>query len=482
MSTAELDIGREALLSLVAKLTMSVFGFIGVIIFARVLGSAGVGRYYFALAVAISLVRVPAGIAKAIQKRVSEVDKSPEEFLAVGLIAHIVYLGVVGILAFLLAPYLPLEEVATEEILGILLVLGSVGLFQILNKLYAGIGNPGASLWFDTLRSVFTLGFQLALLWIGMEAFGLLVGLAAATVLTAGMVAFTSGVRPSVPTRETIRSTGEFARWSVPTAMVGDLYKRADPILIGIFAGASAVGFYETAIRLVLPASQLAASISNPLHVKSSGRSSLGEDVYNDVANAMSYAGLFAIPIFFGALAIPDVLMRTFYGKEFGNAGIALVGIALFYIFYTYQIPLEAAISGTDKPELVFRVKLVGLVGFVPLGIGLAKFYGFPGVIAATLVSELLMFLVYQYICHDVFDQVVLPKPIGAQIVSGVIMFTLLTYVEKLLLLDTWVPVISLVGIGAIVYFTVLSIMSSHFRLTARSVFSPLVRQVEQIT
>ncbi|WP_135825850.1 lipopolysaccharide biosynthesis protein [Halorussus ruber] len=481
MSTADLDIGREALVSLVAKLTMSVFGFVGVIIFARVLGPGGAGRYYFALAVAISLVRVPAGIAKAIKKRVSEVGRSPEEYLSVGLIAHAVYLGVVGVLAFLLAPYLPLEEVATEEILGILLVLGSVGLFQILNKIYSGIGNPGASLWFDTVRSVFTLGFQLALLWIGMEAFGLLVGLAAATVLTAAMVAVASGVRPSVPTRETVRSTGEFARWSVPTAMVGDLYKRADPILIGIFAGASAVGFYETALRLVLPASQLAASISNPLHVKASGQSSLGEEVRDDVANALSYAGLFGIPMFFGALALPDVLMQTFYGKGFGDAGIALVGIALFYVFHIYQIPLESAISGTDKPELVFRVKLVGLIGYLPFGIALGRAYGLLGVIAATLVSEVVMFLVYQYLCRDVFDGFIFPRPIAAQIASAAVMFGVITWLETFLSLDNWVPVVALVGTGALVYFAVLSVTSSHFRLTARNVLSPIVRQVGQI-
>jgi O-antigen/teichoic acid export membrane protein len=481
MSTADLDIGREALLSLVAKLTMSVFGFVGVIIFARVLGPSGVGRYYFALAVAISLVRVPAGIGKAIKKRVSEVHTRPEEYLGVGLAAHAVFLGSVGGLVLLLAPYLPLERITTEEILGILLVLGSVGLFQILNKLYAGIGNPGASLWFDTVRSVFTLGFQLALLWVGMEAFGLLVGLAAATVLTAAMVAVASGVRPSIPSRETVRSTGEFARWSVPTAMVGDLYKRADPILIGIFAGAGAVGFYETALRLVLPASQLAASISNPLHVKTSGRASLGEDVRGDVANALSYAGLFGIPMFFGALAIPDVLMQTFYGKGFGDAGVALVGIALFYVFHIYQIPLESAISGTDKPELVFRVKLVGIAGFLPLGIGLANAYGLLGVIAATLVSEVLMLAVYQYLCRDVFGGVILPRPVVAQIASGAVMFGTITWLETILSLDTWVPVVALVGMGAVVYFAVLLVTSSHFRLTARNVLSPIVRHVGQI-
>lgn len=478
MSTADLDIGREALISVAAKFTMSAFGFVGVMIFARVLGNAGVGRYYTALAIALMLVRVSAGIGKAIKKRVSEVDTDPERYLGLGLAAHVVLVGVVTMVFVALSPALPVRGIGADDVLGVVLVFSGVGSFQILNRFYAGIGFPGKSFWLDTVRSVVTLAFQVALLWAGMEAFGILLGLALASFLTAGAVLVAAGVRPGLPSRETFEYTGKFARWSIPTSLVNDLYKRADPLIIWWFVGTGAVGFYETALRLVLPASQLTASISNPLEVKVSGQSSLGQDVREDVANAMTYAGLLGIPMFFGALALPDVLMRTFFGSGFGAGGEALVGIALFYVVYVYSIPMESALSGTDRPELAFRVSLVGLVVHIPVAVALAAQYGLLGVVGATLFAEVVMFFGYQYLCRELFGGTIFPTPIAAQTASGLAMFAVIAEVREMVALNHWVPVIALVGLGAAVYFAVLTVASSHFRLTVGNVLGPVYEQV----
>lgn len=478
MSTADLDIGREALVSAAAKFTMSAFGFVGVMIFARVLGNAGVGQYYTALAVALLLVRVSAGLATAIKKRVSEVDTDPAEYLGVGLAVHAVYVGVVMMAFVALSPALPVRGIGADDVLGIVLVFSSVGSFQILNRFYAGIGFPGKSFWLDTVRSVVTLLFQVVLLFLGMEAFGILLGLALASFLTAGVVAVVSGVRPAVPSRETFDYTGKFARWSIPSSLVNDLYKRADPLLIWWFVGTGAVGFYETALRLVLPASQLTASISNPLEVKVSGRSSLGEDVREDVANAMTYAGLLGVPMFFGALALPDVLMRTFFGSGFGAGGTALIGVALFYVVYIYQIPLESAINGTNRPELTFRVSLLGLAIHLPVAVLLAAEYGLLGVIGATLLAEVVMFFGYQYLCRELFGGVIFPTPIAAQTASAVAMFLVVSEARGMVALDHWLPVVGLVGFGAAVYFAALTLTSSHFRLTVGNVLGPVYEQV----
>ncbi|NEU57195.1 lipopolysaccharide biosynthesis protein [Halorussus sp. MSC15.2] len=478
MSTADLDIGKEALVSIGAKFTMSAFGFVGVMIFARVLGNAGVGRYYVALSIALMLVRVSAGLGNAIKKRVSEVETGSSEYLGLGLAFHALYVGGVTAAFVALLPALPVQGITADDVLGIVLVFSTVGSFQILNRFYAGIGFPGRSFWIDTVRSVVTLAFQLVLLLLGMEAFGILLGLAIASAITAVVVAVVSGVRPALPSRETFAYTGEFARWSIPTSVVNDVYKRADPLLIWWFVGTGAVGFYETALRLVLPASQLTASISNPLEVKVSGRSSLGKGVREDVANAMTYAGLLGIPMFFGALALPDVLMRTFFGSGFGEGGEALVGVALFYVFYIYQLPLESAINGTDRPELTFRVNFAGLLVHVPLAVVLAQRYGLLGVIGATLVAEVLMFFAFQYLCRELFGGTIFPTPIAAQTVSGLAMFAVISEVRAVVALDYWLPVIALVGLGAVVYFAVLAVASSHFRLTLANVLGPVYEQV----
>jgi|GEM_PF-310084 len=502
-TTATLDMGQEALTSLVAKLTMAAIGFGGVLIFARELGLERFGGYYFALAVALTLVRVSAGVGKTLKKRVSEVDTAPETFLGLGLGFHAVYflavcVGTVvagavweqatGTLVALsvrlnaAVPVLPVFDPPTVSPLvaaGVLAVFGTTGLFQVLNRFYAGIGYPGRSFWVDALRSVLTLAFQLTFLLVfDLGGVGLLAGLALATLLSAGVVAVDAAVVPRLPGRETLASVWEFARYAVPTAVVTDFYKRVDVFLIGLFAGTGAVGFYEAAIRLVRPADQVAASLSNPLQVKSSGRSSLGRDVREDLSNAFTYTGLFGIPMLFGAAAMPDALMRTFFGLEFEGGGAALVGVAAFFVFHIYQLPLVAAAEGTDRPRVVYRVKRAALVVHLLIAVPAALVYGLLGVIGATLLVEIGMFCTFQLICRDAFGGVVLPRPIASQIAASAVMFGVVAWIETQLPLASWPSVVGLVGLGAIVYFAVLTLVSSHFRLTAVNVLGPVVRRV----
>ena len=505
-TTADLDMGREALLSLVAKLTMAGFGFAGVVVFARVLGPVGVGGYYFALAVSLTLVRVSAGVGKTIKKRVSEVNVAPARFLGLGLAFHAVYfLAVaVGVLAVgavwdrlmtavvdasealtAVVPVVPVftpPEVSGTAALGVLAVFGTIGLFQVLNRFYAGIGYPGRSFWVDTVRSVLTLALQLVFLLVfDLGGVGLLFGLAGATLVSAVLVAALAalaGVVPRLPDRRTVASAWSFARYAVPTSVVTDFYKRADVILIGLFAGYGATGFYETALKLVTPADQVAASVSNPLAVKASGRSSLGEDVREDLSNAFTYTGLFGVPMFFGALAMPDALMQTFFGPAFRDAGVALVGIAAFFVFHIYQMPLVAAIEGTDRPRVVYRVKRAALVGHLLIAVPLAVVYGLLGVVGATLVVEVAMLLAYQWIARDLFGGAVVPRPLFSQLAAGVVMFGAVWTLKGPVPLTGWPSVVALVGVGAAVYFTTLLVTSAHFRLTLRNVLGPAYRRV----
>jgi O-antigen/teichoic acid export membrane protein len=481
-NTADLDLGSEALSSVAAKFTMSGLGFIGVVLFARVLGPAGTGRYYFALAIALLLVRVDAGVGVALKKRVSEVGSDPRPYLAVGLAFHFAWVILVTTTTFAVAYYTDFLPMTPLVVSAIIAVLATVGLFQILNRFYAGLGYPSRSLWADTIRSVLTLGFQLPLLFAGYEAFGLLAGLAGGTFITALGVFAAAGIQPGL---EELRDTGEdifiFARYSVPTAVVEDFYKRVDVILIGFFAGDAAVGFYETALRIVTPAQQLSGSISNALGVKVSGLTSLGQAIRGDVVNTVAYSGLLILPMFFGALAIPAALMRTFFGSSFGVGGPALVGVASFFIFYIYQDPFATALESSDRPQFVFWLRTAALLIHLPLAVMLGYYWdGLLGIIVATLSVEILIFISYQYVSKKQLGGVILPRPLWAQLGSAVLMYVAVITIRPLVALSWWLPVVGLVAFGAAIYFATLTALSPHFRVTIGNILLPVLRRIEE--
>ncbi|PSP54483.1 polysaccharide biosynthesis protein [Halobacteriales archaeon QS_1_67_19] len=472
--TANLSLGREAALAVVAKFVLAATGFVGILIFARVLDADGLGKYYFLLAFAKLGVQVTGGIGNAVKKRVSEVGVEPAEFFGVGLLGHVVFTGLVLGITVVSYPYVQDRVGPFAFALGVVAIVGSLGLFSMANRLYAGIGYPGASFWTDTVRSVVTLAAQVAFLLIGYRVLGMMVGLVVANLVTALGVIVLAKVRPRFPDRDTTARVWEFARWSVPNSLLQNLYMRLDVLILGFVVGHGAVGLYEPALRLTVPAAFIAASIGDSLTVKASGLSSLDRDVASDLRNALSYTCLFAIPIFFGALAIPRQLMGIAFGPEYRPGWTALIGLAVFQLFNTYRLPFDQVVSGMDRPDLRFRVSLLTLTFNLPLAAVLGLEFGLVGVVAATVIAEAVRVGAYLLLAYRIFEDVMLPRPLFEQIVSGAVMFGVVSGLAETIPITDWMALLPVIGAGAVTYFGVLIVVSPHFRLTLRNVLDDL--------
>jgi O-antigen/teichoic acid export membrane protein len=469
-STSSLSIGRETLVSLASKVLTMASGFVGIVIFANVLQDVGLGEYRTVLAAAFVLTQVPSGIGSAVRKRVSEVEVDPGAYLGTGLVAYGTFVALV-VAGYLVTRPLAVDYFGTPELAaGVVLVAASVGLFKLLEPFYAGTGYPGLASWLDSGRSLLTLPLQVGLLVVGMEAFGLVVGLTAATLVACAATLAIARVRPRWPAWATAERVYEFAKWSVPTNLLSNLYSSADVLVLRWAAGAGPVGYYAAALQLVVPGAMFSTSIKQALTVKSSGVDSAGGAVRRDLVNSLSYAGLFAIPIFFGALAIPRELMVTIFGSSFADdPHLALAGLALFQVSNAYRHPFEGTIEGTDRPELVTRVSVALVVVHLPLAVVLGREFGLLGVVGATLLAEVLRLGAFQYVVHRHYGGVVVTRPMVEQAVAGVGMFLVVDRVESSLLpVDSWLTLLVVVGVGAAAYFLALLAVSGHFRDTIR--------------
>jgi O-antigen/teichoic acid export membrane protein len=206
--------------------------------------------------------------------------------------------------------------------------------------------------------------------------------------------------------------------------------------------------------------------------VKASGLSSIDESVAEDLENALSYTSLFAIPIFFGALAMPEALMVVVFGEDYAAGAIALVLLATFQLFNTYRMPFDNVVDGMNRPDVRFRVSLFTLAINVPLAIALGFEYGLVGVVVATIIAEAARTITYLGVAYRLFDRVMLPRTLLEQAVAGTIMFGVVTAAADAVLVPDVVTLVAVVAAGAITYFAVLTALSSHFRITVRSVLA----------
>jgi O-antigen/teichoic acid export membrane protein len=479
-NSANLSLGRETVIGFGAKLVLAAIGFAGIVIFYRLLGPKTVGEYYTILAGVLLAGQVVNGLSNAIRKRVSEVDTSAAEYLGAGLLAWSIQLPLAVVVGFVVLRVV--SEMTPTHVALAVGMLASHTLFALVNRVYAASGYPGKSTWADAIRSLLTFGAQVGFVLYGLAELGLMAGYLLATLVSAAGVWGRLQLVPTVPTRRALSRLYDFARWSIPTTFTEDLYRRVDVLILSALVGSTAVGLYEPALRLTIPATFVSMTVGTSLTVKASGLSSLGRDVFQDLKNAVSYTSVFAIPLFFGAVAIAEPLMRTVYGPSATAGATALMGLALFQLFNSFRIPFDNVVDGIDRPELRLFISALTVAVNVPGAVYLGVRFGLEGVVLATILAEAVRVLAFQAVSYRLFGEFVLPRPLVEQVASGGVMYLVVEFVRSSgLVITGWPWLVAVLAIGGATYFLVLTLISPHFKLTVQNTLaqftgSPRVR------
>lgn len=470
-----MPLGAEVSKTIVARVFLALIGFLGTIVFARVLGPTRFGGYYLLLTIVMIVDRPFRGWLGGVEKRFSEFGARRGEFVGSAMGFNLVGLLLVGALAFLFESRL----VALTGIDGaghlFLLLLGTLVFFYPFEQLVAATGRVALTNWVDALRSVLTLAFQLVLVLSGLGAAGMAYGLGGATLVAAGVNAFLLRVRPIRPGLETLRSVASFAKYAIPTSLVGKTYSRLDTLLIGFLLTPAIVGEYEVALKLTIPAIFVSNSIRQAMFPKVSNLHSRGKDIVPVINNSRAFASIVAIPLFFGALALTDRLVVTIYGPDYRAAAALLVGITLYRIIDTQSQIYIRTLEAIDRPRVVFQVSAVTLVFNVALGYVLLLEYGAIGAVVATVLAELLRYTALVYLTRKVIEELsFVTRDLLHQFVAGALMFVVVFQLERVVVSWSWYVLLAVVGIGASVYFLGLLAISRKLRVTARGILQDL--------
>lgn len=469
-TASSVSFGGETVKATVAKFTMSLSGFVGTILFARWLGPAEFGGFYVLLSVIRLVDRPIGGWAVAVKKRFSEAS-SNKSCVFGSLVAMLIGWNAIAIAsAWLFAPALKSYTGLTRAPLMFSFLMAALSLLPLLSLVEA-TGRIGVTKWIDTVRSYLTLGLQIVFVLLGLEAAGMAFGLAAATFLTIPAALRYLDVRPSIPDRKNLVSVWEFARYSIPRSYVGQAYTRFDVLLLAYLLTPSAAANYEVAARLTLPATFVAATASSLLMPRVSELSSVGSDISTDISNALAFASIIAIPMFFGALAIPREILVTLYGPEYRGAWLLLGGLAAYRVLTTQTEPLFQALDGLDMPSVSFYVSTLALAVNIPLGIALVLEYGAIGVVLATIVAETIRYGGAAITLRRNVDGVtLLSGALVKQFGMGVVMFGAVYSLTEVVPIRSWGHLLFVVGSGAAVYWLGLVVISGELRQTVRGI------------
>lgn len=468
----EVDLGIEVSKGVVAKFIQAAIGFVGIILFARILGPVQFGGFYLLLSI-VQIIDKPVigGWALATKKRFAEVDTSAEAMVGSQVLFNVGTIGLVTIGAFLLREKLA-SYTGLENVVFLLLVLFvPIVFFYPFQNLVVARGMVGRQVGIDTVRSVLTFPLQLGFVLLGLGAAGMAYGLGAATLLSLPLTYYSLRTRPALPSREEIASLWAFARHSIPTSLVSKVFDRYDVLLLGLLLGPAAAGHYEVAFKLTLPAMFVATIAGSALMPKVSNLRSRAEPVAQEVTNALAFTSILSIPIFFGAIAIPRELIVTAYGPAYREAAVLLGGLALFRLLRTQSQPLQSAIDGIDRPDVNLHISAFTLALNVVAGYLLVLEHGAVGVVIATVGAEALRYSLCSVTLKHELDQFdLLPRPILMQLLAGGFMFLVVSGLALIVPIRSWVDLVLVVGIGGLSYSFSLLMISHQVRALAQKV------------
>ena len=471
---SDVSLGAETAKATAAKFSMAAIGFVGTIIFARMLGPERFGAYYILFSI-VKIVDLPIeGWATAAKKRFSEENAQKEQVAGGQFVFALTWICIGSIGTLVTAQYLTsYTEIAAAAPLAIAL-LCSEALFVSSERLLQARGLIGIATWTDALRSYVTFGFQLTLVLAGWGVAGMAYGLSAASLLVTPITLYYVGIRPQFPSLDTLTSQWEYAKYSLPGTLFGRVYDRFDTLLLGYLLGPTAAGWYEVAYKLVTPAKFVSETASSGLMARVSHLISRGKGISEDVTNVLAYASILSIPIFFGSLVVAEPLIVTVYGAEYADAAPLLVVIALYHVVTTQNMVLSQTIYGINMPQRVMWVSVGAVFLNFVLGIVLVPSIGPVGVAFATLAAEVLMYLIFTSLIQEIQPNLtLLTVSIKKQCLVALVMAGFVMLIPTNLYAGSIALSVILIS-GAIIYLFGLLIISPDMRVTIQSVLSDL--------
>lgn len=467
-------LGQTSLLYFLSKVSGSLLGAIATVYIARILGAEPLGVYNLVIGlVSWFAILGRVGVSKAIAKRVSEGSDEGEYVVAGTIVILLMFLVVTA--AIILFRNQVVEYIGYPATWYIVLILFVVLLNGLVNSLLTGLHLVHISGILSPLRTGGRALAQISLVIAGISTASLFIGHLIGYILVIGIgIYYVVRTVPAFdrPNRSHFESLFDFAKFSWLGSLQSRMFSYTDIVILGFFVSSGLVGVYAVAWNishfLILFSGALSTTLFPEISSISKGDES--EAIGRIVEQSLAFGGLFLIPGFLGGAILGERILQI-YGPEFPKGATILTLLILANLFMGYQDQLLNTLNAVDRPELAFRVNLVFISVNLSLNVVLIYMYGWIGAAVATAVSVAVSLVLAYWHVNSIVE---FEAPIGevakqwtaAILMSGVVYGGLWIESTYRILRHNLATVLSLVSIGAGVYFICLFSLSAEFRKT----------------
>lgn len=232
------------------------------------------------------------------------------------------------------------------------------------------------------------------------------------------------------------------------------LYKYMDKIMLGSISSNVQVGFYENAEKIInVPMSLIMAfgvvlmpRIANMVTSKDKG------EVFKLIDMSMEAVMLLAIAISFGLAGISFVLAPIFFGYEFEECGILIMGLAVTVPFMAFANVIRTQYLIPYKEDKIFVVSLfLGAAVNLIVNIILIPYMAARGAVIGTIFAEIIVCIYQSYFVRKkIFIKKYLLNTIPP-ILIGIVMFVFVFQIGNVMNINIVTLILQLL-VGMFIY------------------------------
>ncbi|WP_164471568.1 oligosaccharide flippase family protein [Halosimplex salinum] len=474
-------IGKTAVIHFLTQIGTTVAGFVATWYINWRLGPGVFGSYSTALALLFWLNIPASALGDSMTKRISEGDR-PGAFVSTGFLLNIgIHLAIVAVIVAFRGQVNVF--VGTDVALLLASLVGGRGVFDA--TLYALRGNKQVDTagFVKTGEQVVRSAVQIgALFFLGVGVAGLVAGYSVAVAISTVAGLFVLKTRYERPSMEQVRSLFAFARFAWLGTIKNKAFAWSDVMMmralsLSIVGLASVskvqIGIYTVSWTVASVLALFSISINKTLfpEISELGVKDDYDQIHHLLNEGIAFTGVLLVPGLLGAVTVGETLL-TIFGPEYARGGTILVVLIAARLFAAYGDYLNNAINAVNRPDVAFKVNFVYVVANLSLNAVLITLFGWYGAAAATALSALGSVAVAGYALSTIIGSIDVPYgEIARQLAASALMFAVVFGLDSVLP-QTLLTAIVIVAVGAALYITSLTAISSRVRTKLFSVLA----------
>ena len=243
------------------------------------------------------------------------------------------------------------------------------------------------------------------------------------------------------------------------------LYVMLDKTLLGILGSYSDVGIYEqgqrlTSILLTVVSSLGAVMLPRVANLLSERRD---KEVQDMVKFSFILYNLIIFPMIFGLIAVNDVFVKLFLGKNFQDVKYVLyiVVINIMFVGWTNILGYQVLVVRNKNKEFMLSTTIPAVIS-VAVNIAVIPFFGYIGASITSVVVEILVFAIQWYYSRNIINKNLLfNKDLAKIILSSLVMFGAVMLCKMTLGLDGIIGLIVYLAVGGISYLGMIFLLKT---------------------